>query len=250
MSVIRFICGSLLVGSMFITASWEENASAQNTSQGNNTLTSVQSLFANQPNYMADMTIVLVKDTVTQRFAKKQGKIRCEFSILEVKDGKSQKVNNDRVVVISYPNRTWIGFDPQEKTYCELPESFRPDLLDVQKLYKLAVRTEDDHKVIVENVGTEILGGHEVRKIRISFKDNNHDKGLFLYVAEGLKNLIVKMEVNDLYENLPTRKGQKMSLLLYNISLNVPDAIFQIPKDYRNVDFKAFMSAIKRTASK
>lgn len=250
MRVIIILSGFLIAGIVFPTASWEQSASTQNASRENDILTSVQTLFANQPDCVAYIAIVLVKDAIMQRFAKKQGKTRCEFSVFDLKDGNLQKVSNDRITVIAYPSRTWIGLDPQEKTYSELPESFRPDLLDAQELYKRVVRTEDEHKVIVENVGAKALNGHRVQKIRVSFKGNKPENGIFFYVAKDLKNLIIKMEVNDLYEDQPSRKGEKLSLSLSNVSLNVPDALFQIPKGYRRVEFNSFISTIKRRTLK
>jgi hypothetical protein len=252
MLVIRAFIGLALAGALILITPCEPNVAAQSAKQETSLVAVLESIFGDQPDYMADMTIVVLKNVITQKFARKAGKARWEFSPLDGEDipGISQASRDYKIVIISYPDQTGLGLDPQEKSYAELPDSFRPRAPDMRSAYQAAVKAKSDLKVTVENLGVETLDGHKVDKMRVSFKGDRPTQGIFFYVAKELKNLLLKMEVNDIYEDRPTAQGEKMSIALSKVSLDVPDALFQIPGEYKKVDFDEFMSTVRGKIAK
>jgi hypothetical protein len=220
---------------------------AQKAAQEGNLFADFQSKMARQPDYMADMKIVLLKNVVVQRIARKGGKVRFEFSPF---DDAALQVNeaarNYKIIFIAQPDQPWTALDPQEKSYAQLPDNLKTPAPDMQEIYRQVMGSKDEGKIVVDSLGFETVDGHETEKMRVRFKGEKGE--MFFYIAKDLSNLLVKMETSDIYEGRPAVKDEKMSYSLSNISLNVPDDSFQVPKGYKSVSFDSLMSTVRRNA--
>jgi hypothetical protein len=79
--------------------------------------------------------------------------------------------------------------------------------------------------VSFDNVGKEIVAGHECLKIRAVM-----DGGLkvaFIYVDPNLNNLVVRVEDSGIFFN--------GIISLRNISLDVPTDLFEVPADFKEI---------------
>jgi len=117
-----------------------------------------------------------------------------------------------------------------------------------------AVKSKGEFKVRLKNRGKEMVDGHETVKMEVimkSDKPSQSDKGgLFFYIAKDLHDLVIKLEVTDLYEDRPTPAGEGWSYALSNISLEVSDDLFKTPERYKKVDFRSFSATVKQNTSK
>jgi len=197
-------------------------------------------MFADQPDHMADRTIVVNDSVIKMKFAKKQDKIRQEFYPLDNADSlKNESYRYYKIVMISRLNQPTMAFDPQEKTYAGAPENFKMGSFDIEEFLKNASATLG--KVNARSAGTETIEGHEAKRISIRFQDGPEEMNF--YFATDLKNLFLKMDSG-------TIKQLKGSYTASNVSFDVPDELFEIPKDYKRVDFSLMISAIKQKALK
>lgn len=113
-----------------------------------------------------------------------------------------------------------------KKMFAELPEvnpfATRVDPFDLQLLHKRPPRG-----VKVEFIGTEKIGGYTCNKWRILFDQAKMLQTVTVWKAVELKDLIIRQE----YEQL----NIKSSVELQNISMDVPDDTFDLPKDFQKV---------------
>jgi hypothetical protein len=245
---------ALIIVSITSTPACNQNLSAQDSSTKSDLVTAMLEIFGNQPDYTADLSIVIASP-IRMKMARKEGKVRMEWlNSGNSASGKNKASEYYRTIVINRPNEPSIAFDPQQKTYCEMPDESRPPTPEMLQLLKEAMKGKDGFKVKLKNLGTETLDGHETVKMEIilkSDKPSQSDKGgLFFYIAKDLKNLVIKMEVTELYEDQPTPLGQGWSYTLSNITLDVPDDLFKMPVGYKKVDFGSFMATFKQHTSK
>ena len=195
---------------------------------------------ADQPDHMADRTIAFNDTVVKMKLARKQDKVRNEVYPLDQADSlKSESYRNYRIVTISELNHPTMALDPQEKTYAEAPESFKLASFDLEDYLKKA--SAELGQIKPERAGTEIIEGHKANRIRLRFEGSSEE--MYFYFAIDLKNLFLKMDSG-------TVKQIKGSYTVTNVSLDVPDELFEIPKDYKRVDFNSMISTIKQKAIK
>src|SRR5262245_41945316 len=193
-------------------------------------------MLAEQPDHMADRTIGINGSIVKIKFAKKQNKIRQEFHPFDQAASlKDESYRGYSIVTITKPDQPTLAFDPQEKTYAEASADFKLSSFDIQGFLKNL--SGDSEKIRVEKAGTEMIEGHESSKIRIKFEDATEE--VCFYFANDLNNLFLKMDS-------PNIKQMKGTYAVSNISLDVPDDLFEIPKGSKKVDFNAMMAALKQ----
>jgi len=175
--------------------------------------------------------------TFRMRFAWKQGKIRRETYPFENDSNPKKRVNrNYKIVVIVRPGRPPIAIDPQRRTYTETPPQFNPAPFDIDSFIKAKAKGLEKFKF--ENVGRVIVDGQPATKIRWTIEGETGD--ISFYLAEVPKNLLIKMEMPDM------PNGEKGSLIASNISMDVPDSLFEIPSGYRKVSFNSFMLPLRQ----
>lgn len=171
----------------------------------------LRKIISNQPDFVADRSFFHGEGFggygATQHIARKGNKYRWESGF---------------VTVIGEPGKAAIRLYPQVKVYNDI-ETGVSDLLGFDAK---ALANESD--VTFTALGTMIIDGHKCIKIQATRKD--HPEKIFLYSAEDLKYLIIASQVL----NQPRGSVEK----LINISLNVPDSLFEIPSDYRGVEHR------------
>jgi hypothetical protein len=244
----------LVVVLIALTPACNRNLSAQDSAPESDLATALLEIFGDQPDYTADVSIVIASPR-RMKMARKEGKVRFEWlNTGNAASGKNKPSEYYSTIVISRPDQPSVAFDPQQKTYCEMPNEFKPPAPEMWQVVKEAMKGKEGFKIKLKNLGTETLDGHETVKMEMiakSDKPSQKDKGgLFFYIAKDLKNLVIKMELTDLYEDQPTPIGQGWSYTLSNISLEVPDNLFQTPVGYRKVDFRSFMDTFRQNTSK
>lgn len=217
-----------------------QNASAQKSKSEVISFPDLLRMFADQPDHMADRTLVVNGGVIRIKFAKKQGRIRQEFYPLEGANSLKNGTYRDyKIITISNPNQPTLAFDPQEKTYAEVPEGFQMGSFDIGNFLQSA--STQLGKVSAERVGVETVEGYAATKIRLRFEGEMEE--MYFYFAPDLKNLLLKMDSG-------TIKQIKGSYTISNVSFDVPDMLLEMPKDYKRVDFNAMNSVIKQKALK
>ena len=232
--------GLVIITALMLILGYSSNAGAQKTKPEIISFPDLLRMFADQPDHMADRTIVINDSVIKMRFAKKQDKIRQEFYPLdEAGSLKSGSYRSYKIITISKLNQPTIALDPQEKAYAEAPEDFKLVSFDIEEFLKNA--SAELGKIKAESVGTKIIEGHKASKIRLRFEGNTEE--MYFYIANDLKGLFIKMDSGSI-------KQIKGSYRVSNISFGVPDELFEIPKDYKRVDFNSMLSTIKQKALK
>src|SRR5262249_13626522 len=141
---------------------------------------------------------------------------------------------NYRLITIEQKDQPAISFDPQAKTYAELPEHFSLAPFDIEHFLDAA--NSELGKLKIEDAGTETVDNHEARKIRLTFTDEEGE--IYFYFANDLQNLFIKMESKGIEEMNGT-------YTLANVSFTVPDELFALPQGYKKVDFNTFMTRMR-----
>jgi len=207
-------------------------------------LSALEPIFANQPDFKADATIVLA-DPIRMRIARTSGKVRLEW-LNPVKAVRARRVAAKyySTIVISRAGQATLAFDPQQKTFTEMPGDSTPPAPDMLQLLKDLMKGKEDQKVAVEDAGTADIDGRQVSRLKITSRSDRSE--LFIYIAKDLRNLVVKLETG------PERflGGKKISYTLSNVSLDVPDSLFEYPGGYRKVDYGTFMATFKQNTSR
>lgn len=217
-----------------------QNTSAQKPASDPISVSDLFRMLANQPDHIADRTIVVNDNVVKMKVAKKHDRIRYEFYPLDQADSlRDESYRHYKLITIGKINQPAIALDPQEKTYAEAPETFKMAAFDVEAFLKNA--PAEMGKLKTESAGTENIEGIEANKIRITFEGNPEE--MYLYFAKDTKNLFLRMDSGSV-------KQVRGSYTLSNVSLDVPDELFEIPKDYKRVKFDSMVALLKQKALK
>jgi hypothetical protein len=233
----RGITHSFVITALTLILGCDGNVVAQKPKSETISFPTLLRMLADQPDHMADRTLVVNDSVMKMKFAKKQDRIRQEFYPLD--QAKNESYRDYKIITISKLNQPTIVFDPQEKTYAEASEDFKMVSFDIEELLKNA--SAELGKIKAESAGIETMEGHEASKIRITFEGSTEE--MYFYFANGLKNLFVKMDSG-------TIKQIKGSYTVSNVLFDVPDELFEIPKNYKRVDFNSMISAIRQKALK
>lgn len=229
-----------LISSLIAILGCLGNSSAQKSNPEPISFPTLLRMFADQPDHMADRTIVLNDSTIKMKFAKKQDRIRQEFYPLDQADSlKNESYRYYKIITISKLNQPTIAFDPQEKSYAEAPEDFKLVSFDIEAFIKNA--SAELGMIKAETSGTETIEGHEATRIKIRFEGSTEE--MYLYFAKDLKNLFLKMETGK-------NEWIKGSYTVSGISFEVGEEQFEIPKGYRRVDFNTMIATIREKAIK
>ncbi len=179
-----------------------------------------------QPDFQADLVLGSDgKQAKVARVAKKGSMFRIEM-----------RRNGSPLVAgfVKGANGTTIAFSSKTKTYKNLGKD--ADLIALVFPWALLefIPAEVDGKLRVD--GKETVDGHECVRFRI-----DGDPGTY-YAARDLRGLIVKIEAlgGDDASIFPT--GADLYMLM-NVSFDVPDSLFQLPKGYEEsdeIDMSAF----------
>ncbi|HNB74331.1 MAG TPA: hypothetical protein PKZ53_13395 [Acidobacteriota bacterium] len=181
--------------------------------------------FSTQPDYVADMEVNAMNHIIHQTFAKKSGKIRNEFAPFE--DSVTPVSNRARmykVIVIASPDQPIIVLDPQAKTFTELQDAPMLQAFDISKY--LQTLNKFARQVIVQNAGQAQTNGYQTTKYEMRFKRDPH--GINFFFASDYQDLLIKVETSN--------PREKFSFSLTNVSLEVPDTLFEVPKGYQEID--------------
>lgn len=197
---------------------------------------------ANQPDFTADWLILInepsvgIKSINRIKITRKQGQSRREAYPLENERSLKNKADRDyKIILIDRPGQPPIALNPQRKTYTQTPPAFNAADFDIDSFIKSKSRGFGDIKV--ESVSNVIFAGHRTTRIKLTFAGETGQ--LFFYFAKDLNNLMIGVD---------TGKPKGSSLKVSNISFEVPDDLFQIPRGYEKVDFTAFLETVRQKA--
>jgi hypothetical protein len=172
----------------------------------------LHNIISNQPDFVADKSFFYGEGFggfgASEHIARKGNKYRWD---------------NGYLIVIGEPGKAAIRLYPQAKIYNDIETGVGDDLLGFE-----AKTLSNESDVTLTALGTLIIDGHKCIKIQATRKD--HPEIIFLYSAEDLKYLIIASQ----FLNLPRGSVQKLS----NISLNVPDSLFEIPSGYQGIEHR------------
>jgi hypothetical protein len=224
-----------LVGIVILITNCKPSQSAQKTAPQAISFATLLQMFADQPDHIADRTIVVNNSPMKMRFAKKQARTRQEFYPLDQAERlKNEADRNYKIITLIQPGQPSVALDPQERTYAQMPDAFNLVPFDIESFLKNAA--SEMNKVKIEKIGTENIDGHAASKIRMRFEADNEE--MYFYFASDLKNLFIKMDSG-------TIKQLQGSYTVSNVSFDVPDDLFEVPKEYKKVDFNSLISMLK-----
>lgn len=236
----EIIHGPVVIAALILTVACSQEVNAQKAESEAISFPNLIRMFADQPDHMADRTITVNDSVIKMKFAKKQGRIRNEFYPLDQADSlKNESYRYYKIITINKPDQPTTALDPQEKTYAEAPEDFKLVSFDIEAILKNALAESGNFKA--ESAGIEVIEGYKANKFKIKFGDSPEE--MYFYFANDLKNLFVKMDSGSI-------KQLKGSYTVSNVSFDVPDELFEIPKDYKRVDFNSMLSIIRQKALK
>ena len=237
-----FPYNSAIFAALLIAIGCAGNAFAQQSKSESISYADFIRMLGNQPDHQADRTIVRGNAIVKMKFAKKQGRVRQEFCPMDLADNlKDESFRSYRIITISQADKPTLALDPQEETYAEAPEAFGLVSFDVRAFVDSMVKAAGELNVVITRVGSEMIDGHPSTKIKFGFK--GEQEAVNFYFANDLKNLFLKMDSGDI-------KEIKGSYSVSNISFEIPDELFDIPKNYKKVEFNTMLSSIKQKAVK
>jgi hypothetical protein len=170
-------------------------------------------LILNQPDFVADLTFFRAErfggGGGSERVARKGNRYRQE-SQFWIFVGES-----DKPAARLFPQaKTYDDLEPPRYESANSSEPFNPKTL--------ALEATVTYKVL----GTVMIDGH--RCIKIEATRQEKPKKIQLYAARDLRNLFIVAQVLD----PPRRFVQRLS----NVSLEVPDALVEIPRDYKPIE--------------
>jgi hypothetical protein len=198
-------------------------------------------MLANQPDHMEDRALLINNGVIKIGFARKQGKVRYEFCPMDIGENLTdESFRTYRIVTISEANKPTFALDPQEQTYAEAPEAFTlASFFDLSSFVQRMVKSTGELNTVITRTRAGMIDGHLATKVRLGFKG---EKGAInFYFANDLKNLFLKMDADDV-------KDFKGSCSLSNISFEIPDELFEVPNNYKKIDFNTMISSIKQKA--
>lgn len=170
-------------------------------------------LIFNQPDFVADLTFFRAERVSggggSERIARKGNRYRQESQFW---------------IFIGESGKPAARVFPEAKTYYEL-EPARYESVNTSEPFNpktLALEAHVTYKVF----GAVIIDGYRCIKIEATRKER--PKTIHLYAARDLRNLIIVAQVVD----PPRSFVQRLS----NVSLEVPDALVEIPRDYKPIE--------------
>lgn len=193
-------------------------------------------IFSKQPDFTADVHLTVGGNVMEKKYARKNGKCRADQFPFNTGDPKvKEEYRFYKVVFIQNPGEPTIMLAPQEKIYMDWPATEKLPPVDIEQSWKEIATALNAQQFKIENLGIAVIDGQQTEKIRLYNGDGK--EGIFLYIARGLKDLVVKIE----------RSG-KFAYQLSNISLEVPERLFLVPGDYQKVEFENFTARMKPKA--
>src|SRR5215510_3858869 len=194
---------AVLAGS-FISGCGESMSSSASDQQTHKTQSTLRRLILDQPDFVALATLTFSGE----KLARELKGLSRSYSVSK----KGSVYRADMGVVISYerPNEPKLQFYPRSREYIEDPrleiwfaDAFAPGLAHL-----------DAPNLIVERVGEIELDGWKCTKIQLSNRDDPSTTVTY-YVAKGLRNLIIRIELVDLLST--------QTCSLRDVSLDVPN---------------------------
>jgi hypothetical protein len=139
--------------------------------------------------------------------------------------GRLTREENDTYVFIREPGRPTLRLDPKRKVVEELPPDERaPEEEKARPVTPEAMAASD--AVTFRSLGADRVGRYACRKMEVRYKDARlKDMRHVLCVAPALKNLIVLKQT--------LMPGVKLTSTLTDVSLDVPEGLFDVPADYK-----------------
>lgn len=169
-----------------------------------------KSIIANQPDFVADEVFFYGEGfggfSAKSRVARKGSRYRIDTGV---------------VVVITEPGKPAIRLYAGSKTFEETPANQGPPPGSGRPIDPQALAYREG--VIFTSLGTQVVDGHKCLKIEA--KSDGQSAKIYLYAAEDLNYLVIAAQVL----NPPRGAIQR----LQNISLKVPDSLFEIPSGYK-----------------
>jgi hypothetical protein len=176
----------------------------------------LRSIVAHQPDFIADL-----------RFFYAEGFGGFGASEHIARKGNKYRVDNDFLIVMGEPGKAATRLYPEDKVYDDLETGINDDSPGAGGPFNpKTLGSKND--ITFTALGTLMIDGHKCLKIQAT--KNNGPEKLFLFAAEDLKYLIIVAQVLA----PPRNSVQRLS----NISLDVPDSLFEIPKDYKGTEHR------------
>ena len=253
MAIVELIRSSL-IQVIFLVAVFPPGIIAQDDNSRAFSPSELLKMIADQPAHSGERKIVMNTASERWKFATNRNKVRKEFYPLEKSNRFIDPSNrNYRIITTSEKGQPSLAYDPQAQTRTKLPDDFKVADLDLYGWVHSVVSGTNEVKI--EEVGTTLIDGHEARKISIKYRSQEDNvlqfRGVMtLYLAKDLKNLLIRIEDDSALEKgvegpLERPHVQHSVYTLSNISLDVPDDLFEIPAGYKEVGWEAFWAAIK-----
>jgi hypothetical protein len=198
----------------------------------------IKRIISNQPDFMADYCMRLGKEVITIGLAKRDKSFRLEMmpaqnSMLSV----DEKYRTYKFIVLELFQQPRLMIDPQERIFSAMPAAYPFPSPDIESFFRAGLRQKDSLEVLEAEVAN--VDGRSATKIKLRVGNNEE---VTIYIARDLKDLIVKFEgVVD---------GAPLSFSMSNISMNVPQDLFEAPKNYQKVDFDSFQAKMKQKFGK
>src|SRR6185369_3593196 len=134
MTITRIIL--VLVVSIVSTPAGTHNLNADDSSIEYDFATAIATIFGDQPDYVADLSIVIATP-IRMKMARKEGKVRLEWlNPRKSASGRKEGGEYYRTILLHRPKEPSVAFDPQQKTYCEMPDEFTPPAPEMLELLK------------------------------------------------------------------------------------------------------------------
>ena len=151
--------------------------------------------------------------------------------ILHARKGDLHRIETEqagiKIIVITRPDlKKAFMLRPDKKLYTEMANS-NPPIARVDPFNLEQTRSLAPRNVKIEDLGTDTFDGHPCRKYRISFDQASQVQKVTLWKATDLKDLIVREEQEFL--------NTKSSFELRDIKFEVSPDLFELPKDYKQV---------------
>lgn len=185
---------------------------------------SPQYMLANQPDFAADIKFVTGPISYDGKVVKRGESWRVELP-LPFPGG--QKV---KTVTYIRANEPTLMVLPDRKQFVELPPADETSLVNP---LKTTLRELEKRGVTIEQVGKETVDGHPATKYRATRQ--GEDAEMFIWMADDLKNLVVKLEGR--------RENRNFGATWTNVSLDPPASEVSPPPDlpsYTQLDAEAF----------
>ena len=198
------------------------------------TPTDVRRIISNQPDFAADYSITWGKERINIGLAKQGKSFRREImpaqsSMISV----DEKHRNYKIITLELFEQPVLIIDPQERMCAPVPAEVIFPTPSTDSIFRAALMQKDGLEILEENVVS--VDGNAAIKLKLRVAKNEE---LTIYIARDLKDLIVRLEgMSD---------GVPISFSMSHISMNVPQGLFDAPRDCQRVDFDTFQARVKQ----